>query len=506
MASNRFGFHPPRDDDDDNDDLDPNQQPPFASFFFGGPGFNPAGFQPGAAGGPAGSLGDIFSQFGQMFTGMGQAMEQQEPGEPVNYEIAEKVARQTFGRQQTIPAAQVKVAQEAVNLAELWLSGTTDIPASGAVVECWNEIQWMERTLPTWKRLVTPIEARMNEAQLEQMPEQAREFVGPIMAMMGRMSSHSAGLRVGEALAELGQAVLSGNDMGLPVAPKHMVALLPAHILQAADQLHLDRRDVMVYVAAREAARQRLFTHVPWLVEQIVSSVEEYAQGLTIDTSHIEDAARSLNLESGDPQDIQEALQSFQSIDLSPKIRSRNAAATARLETLLALVEGWVDFVVEDALVDRIPATRVVIEAWQRRRATGGSADKAFEAIGGIEIRTPRIQQATELWRRITVAVGSQRRDQVWDHPDFLPDADDIEKPAAFIDQLLDAAEGDEFDPIAEINKLEAMLASGASLEDIDGGSTNNTAADSDTAQPADDDTDKDHTGKDDIDDTSDER
>ena len=59
-----------------------------------------------------------------------------------------------------------------------------------------------------------------------------------------------------------------------------------------------------------------------------------------------------------------------------------------------------------------------------------------------------------------------ERRDKVWDHPDFLPTAEHLDNPAAFIDTLLDDAPDSAFDE--EIAKLEEMLAneSGPSEDD----------------------------------------
>ena len=98
-------------------------------------------------------------------------------------------------------------------------------------------------------------------------------------------------------------------------------------------------------------------------------------------------------------------------------------------------------------------------EAWRRRRATGGSAEKAFAKVVGIEFGAPKVSEAMELWRRAEVAVGVERRDAVWNHPDFLPTADDLDNSAEFIDGLLDDGGAEGFDPISEIEELERRLA-----------------------------------------------
>ncbi|NMF32997.1 zinc-dependent metalloprotease [Corynebacterium ammoniagenes] len=439
--SNGFGFSFNSDDDDEN-----NRNNPFG-FNFGGTG--------------GGGLGDMLNQFGAMLSGMGSSMNSPEGSGPVNYDMAERIARQQLGSEKAISADDTRAVEESVRLADLWLDEHTTLPTASASTEAWNAQTWLEKTMPMWKRMVSPVAQHMADAQLESMPEEAREMMGPIANMMTQMSGMNFGMQLGHALGDLARQALTGSDFGLPVAPTGVNAILPHNIQSIARDLKVPSQEILVYIAAREAARQRLFKHVPWLVERLVSSVEEYAIGLEIDTSHLEEATRELNLESGDPQAIQDAIGKLQSMDLSPRISSRNAAAVSRLETLLALVEGWVEYVVNEALSTRIPSTPAMARAWQNRRDSGGSAEKAFAKVVGIEFGAPKVEAATELWRRSTVAVGIDKRDHVWDHPDLLPSAEHLDNPAAFIDGLLDDNPSDDFD--AEFAKLEEMLRNGDS-------------------------------------------
>ena len=61
-----------------------------------------------------------------------------------------------------------------------------------------------------------------------------------------------------------------------------------------------------LFLALREAAATRLFTHVPWLRAHLLATVEAYARGITIDVDQLEEAVRSI-----DPTDaaaLQQAL------------------------------------------------------------------------------------------------------------------------------------------------------------------------------------------------------
>ena len=479
--SNGFGFSFPfngRGDDGDGDNGDGRNDRdkggsgdggngradnPFAAFGFG--------LGDSAAGsGQGGNLGDILNQFGQMLSGMGSTMNNRDESDAVNFDLALRMARQRITETKPVPETDSNAVAEALRLVDLWLDESTTLPASGAQAAAWGAGDWLDNTMPTWKRLVNPVAENMGRAQMEAMPEEAREMMGPMAGMFNQVNAMNFGMQLGHALGDLAQQALTGTDFGLPVAPAGVAAILPRNAAGVSKDLSVPAQDVLVYLAAREAARQRLFKHVPWLVERLVSSVEEYAAGLELDTSHLEEIARSLNLEAGDPQQIQDKLNELQGQDLSPRVTSRNAAAASRMETLLAIVEGWVDVVVEDSLGSRIPSSGQLGEAWARRRATGGSAEKAFANIVGIELGAPKVREAAELWRRANTAVGQERRDAVWDHPDFLPTAEDLDNPAAFIDTLLDDSPDTNLDE--EFAKLEEEMRNNPELrrEDGDGG------------------------------------
>src|SRR5690606_6249569 len=76
-------------------------------------------------------------------------------------------------------------------------------------------------------------------------------------------------------------------------------------------------------------------------------------------------------------------------------------------------------------------------EMLRRRRATGGPAEQTFATLVGLELRPRKLSEAAVLWERLTVAVGIDARDQVWQHPDLLPEAADLDDPAAFIDRII---------------------------------------------------------------------
>jgi putative hydrolase len=116
-----------------------------------------------------------------------------------------------------------------------------------------------------------------------------------------------------------------------------------------------------------------------------------------------------------------------------PEDSPQQKAALARLETALALVEGWVATAVSAAADSRLVHSAALAEAIRRRRASGGPSERTFAALVGLELRPRMLREAAALWSDLTESRGTDARDALWAHPDLLPTADDLANPDAFL-------------------------------------------------------------------------
>jgi putative hydrolase len=389
---------------------------------------------------------------------------------PVNSELAHDVARQVVAQlgDSTIGEATRRDVEQVVQVASLWLDTVTDLPRPEGRALALSRAEWVELTLPLWQRLTTPVaeglQAALQEAMRQQLSGLGEEGAPPIpglppgmnpAALMGqmepmvrRMSASMFGGQVGQAVGALAGETLTGTEVGIPLLADESVAVLPANVAEFASGLELDGGEVHLYLAVREAARVRLFAGVPWLGPQLLAAVEDYARDITINTEGIEEAVR--NVDPQDPAAMQEALgDSLFSPDPSP----RQLAALARLETLLALVEGWVDLVTARATAPHLPHAEALAEAVRRRRATGGPAEKTFASLVGLELRPRRLRDAANLWAALEAARGTGGRDEAWGHPDVAPTAADLDDPLGYVERR-GAAQADLTITDADIEEL----------------------------------------------------
>jgi putative hydrolase len=107
-------------------------------------------------------------------------------------------------------------------------------------------------------------------------------------------------------------------------------------------------------------------------------------------------------------------------------------AALATIETLLALIEGWVEVVTESA-TKLLPTASSLDEVLRRRRATSSPAQSTFATLVGLELKPRRTREAAAFWKTLTERLGVSKRDSIWDHPDLLPTAGDIDDVEAYL-------------------------------------------------------------------------
>jgi putative hydrolase len=388
------------------------------------------------SGGLAGGLGGMqglggMPDLGQLFNQI-QSLMQPHDG-TINWDFALDMARKTAA-QSPDPSATQKdqdAVAGALRLADHWLDETTTFPSGVTSTAAWSRAEWIVGTADVWKVLVEPIADGSVQALGNVLPEEARAMSGPLLGILGKAVGAMLASQVGSGLGALASEVLSVSDIGLPLAPTGKAALVPANVATFAEGLDVSADDVLLYLALREAAHQRLFAHVPWLREHLIGAVADYARGIEINAegmqSRIEEQMRGID--PMNPESMQGLLEGgLFDLPQSPT----QAAALRRLEITLALVEGWVDEVVGQATAERMPAATKMQEAVRRRRAAGGPAEETFATLVGLELRPRRLRDASTLWGSLRTRQGTEARDGVWMHPDLLPTDADLDDPLGF--------------------------------------------------------------------------
>lgn len=338
---------------------------------------------------------------------------------------------------------------DAFGLANLWLSEATTISELTEAPRPMTRGEWVEQTMPVWREIADPVSTSIADALTtaldDQVPDDMRVMIQGAGRIMRSLGASVFAAQFGRVLGNLALEVVSGGDVGIPVLPAGTAAVIPQNLLAFGEGLEIPEDQIALYLATRELAYARLYRHSKWLHLHVMSQITEFARGVSVDVERLEEVAGRL-----DPSNPEELRAAIEGGELLPAQSETQREALARLENLVATIDGWVDVVTAQATA-RLPDAARLVEAARRRRAVGGPAEDALGALVGLRLRPRRLREASAMWQAVTDAVGLAARDALWDYPDLMPTADDIDDPSALIERLQASLRGeapavDEFD------------------------------------------------------------
>ena len=369
---------------------------------------------------------------------------------PINRKLAQSIALQhANGDQGNVNADVADATRRSLSQANLWLDITCNFNPAPGTPEVLSRADWVEKTLEAWVKFANPVAKSVNEALTSVIEERFRDvddaevkglFAGVVpiplpegmnnpAQLMKLLGNTSFAMQLGQAAGALSHEVHGSFDQGLALLQNPAGGLIPYNCIEYAKVWELDITEVMNYLALREAAHARLFASVPWLMPRFEALIIKYANGINIDLEAMEEQLR--DVETMNPEAISGAV-NLQNIGSNDSEEQRQALHS--LETLLALVEGWVDCVTWQSGMAHIVHIEQLREMMRRERAAGGPAEVTFESLLGLHLRPRRMREASQLWEKLTRERGIEERDSLWSHPDLLPtlpEASEVTKDAS---------------------------------------------------------------------------
>ena len=456
----RFGFGPNDGSDNSEDENSPKKDQNNSAF----PGmeelisqFQSFGFNPGA----------LFSQMGAALGNPAAA----NSGSLVPLETIREIGRTYIAAQSQLPVGSVDLTQctQALDIANTWLDNVTIFPAlTRTPATAWSRKEWLDASAAGWQKLVEPLAQGMATAltSIVEQGEASGDFeesginipgmaagapaLGALLPILRTFMGALFASQLGNSVGALATSVTGANDVAIPLFTSfdtlaedgsiipvgdYQARLIPQNLIGWAEGLDLPEDEVRIYLALREAAAARLFSHTPWLAQYIYDAVAAYASGIRVDIQTIQEQAESAmnsgELDINNPQSIQIAInQGLFTPEQSPK----QEAALARLEIALALIEGWIDHVTTAAGAERLPSFAALNETLRRRRATNAPTQQLFAQLFGLHVSPRKSRECSKFWSDVTSLIEIKGRDARWEDPAFLPGADEIGDAKKFLD------------------------------------------------------------------------
>ena len=352
--------------------------------------------------------------------------------------------------------------REACDIANTWLDSATIFPSTSAPRDiAWSRRDWLDSSIAGWQKLVEPLAEGMAGALSElvagmsfggdendpnnPIPDEVIPAfnsimggnpltAGGIMPMMRGFMGAMIATQLGQSVGALAIKVTGANDVALPLFSRCETHLIPQNVAAWGEGLDLPASEIAIFLALRESAAARLFSHAPWLAEYMQEAIAAYGRGIKIDIEAIqrqaEEAISSGTLDIENADSINLAITSGMFI---PEQSPQQAAALEKLEMALALVEGWIDHVVALAADNRLPSILALQEVVRRSRATNSPTQQLFKTLLNLEVSPRKMRETTKFWEELNTLAGMDERDHRWEDAALLPRSSDLADPAAFL-------------------------------------------------------------------------
>jgi putative hydrolase len=360
---------------------------------------------------------------------------------PVNWEIAGQIGQAVsqMGGPGPLPSrGDFSAYEEACRLAELQVSQLTGMEPPGSItrIELVDRTAWANANLdalrPLVNRLAKGLQGSLGSELGSQLGSQLGDQFGAeaaagmqMGAVFGVLGPLILGLEMGFLVGFLSRQVLGQYDLCLPRGDLGRVWFVEPNIAELRAELELDSRQFQMYLALHEVTHQLQFSAMPWVREHFTAKVERFIDAAEIDPSEAVSRLQSL----GDPEQLSRLLSHPEEL-LPMLVTPAQQGLASEIETLMAVIEGYVDWIMEQIASDMLTEFGKIREGLNRRRVERSSVDRLLEGLLGIDLKPAQYRLGGRFVQAVAAAGALPK---LWQSPASLPSPLELAEPTKWL-------------------------------------------------------------------------
>ncbi|HLI57023.1 MAG TPA: zinc-dependent metalloprotease [Actinomycetota bacterium] len=382
---------------------------------------------------------------------------------PVNWEVAGQIARgvaQVRGPGTSPTRADFAAYEEACRLAQMRVTQLTGLesPSSITKVDLADRTAWVNANLdalrPFVERLAKGLQSQFGsaaggfaaqfglpqlggsgEGSFGEAGEGPGGLEGPmgaaslgVGALFGMLGPLILGLEIGFLVGFLSREVLGNYDLCLPRGDAGTLWFVMPNIAEAQSGLEVDPRQFQMYLALHEVAHQLEFTSIRWVRPHFTGMVERFIDAAEIDSSEAMNRLQAL----GDPEQLQRLMSHPE--ELLPMLITPPQQELAReIETLMAVLEGYAEWIVDQIGSEMLPESAKIREGLSRRRAERSTVERLLEGLLGIDLKPAQYRAGVKF---VAAVAAAGQLGKLWESARALPAPAELTEPAKWLSRV----------------------------------------------------------------------
>jgi putative hydrolase len=273
-------------------------------------------------------------------------------------------------------------------------------------------------------------------------PEDAEDPMAAMLhQVMGAAAPMLLSIMAGSMLGHLAQRSFGRYDLPIPRPPSDELVIVAPNVREFGEAWSLAHDDLLLWVCLHEVTHHAVLA-VPHIGATLTSLLTAYAGGFEPGTGGsgvlggLEQRMADMSLD--DPASLAELQASFADphVLLGAMQSDAQRALLPRLEALVAVVTGYVDWVMDSVGATLIGGYPQLTEALRRRRVEDKDSDRFVEQLLGLELRQSAYDRGTAFISGVVERAGPEALERLWTSDRELPTPAEIDAPGLWLARI----------------------------------------------------------------------
>ena len=345
-------------------------------------------------------------------------------------QLAMQIATEGKSEPNVDPMERMKLEQLA-RVADLQVARETGLSTSIAgqplTITPVNRSQWVQRSADAYRPLLETVataltgDAASRLGDLGDAGDIEDESPGgdPMTAFFGQISKLigpvMVGMTSGSMIGHLARRSLGQYDLPVPRPPSDELLLVTPNVHEFADEWSVPIDDLLLWVAIHEITHHAVLG-VPHVRQHLEAMMRDYAGAFRPDPMALQRRLDDLDVDPMSPTGMKEIQSAFGDPDvlLGALQSDEQAALLPPLHALVAVIEGYVDQVMDRVGGRLISSYPMLTEALRRRRVTADPSDRFVERLLGLELTQAAYERGSRFVEGVIEREGWEALERLW--------------------------------------------------------------------------------------------
>lgn len=346
--------------------------------------------------------------------------------------------------------------EQLARVAELQIASATGVALDAVQIEPLTRGQWARRFLDDERPLLEGLSESIGAALRAQLGDISTDLEGMadlgipqipgmdpeqfMRTMLEMLGPSLLSMMAGSTAGHVASRAFGHYELPLP-RPAGSLTMVLSNVDEFADDWSLPREAVRLWVCLSDVLHHRVLT-VPHVRQHLDGLINNYVSAFSRDPEAIErrlsesglmddlmgtsepdlDAIQRL---AGDPEVLLRAMQSDEQRHMQPHIQAT-----------VAVIEGYVDRVLDRLGSRLVPEYGRVTEAMRRRRVEAGPASRFIEHLFGLELSQATFDRGVAFVDGIVERAGEDVLERLWVDLDHLPTPNEVDAPGLWLARM----------------------------------------------------------------------